>query len=75
MKTAAAASGVAAVASADSVWAQPTTSTVPMVTLDELLSRSDIVSLHLGLNDETRGFLGRSRLKKLSIERVCHDCS
>ena len=30
---------------------------VPMVTLDELLARSDIVSLHLGLNDATRGFL------------------
>ena len=37
---------------------------VPMVTLDELLARSDIVSLHLGLNDATRGFLGRARLEK-----------
>jgi D-3-phosphoglycerate dehydrogenase len=38
---------------------------VPMVALDELLARSDIVSLHLGLNDATRGFLDRGRLGKL----------
>lgn len=37
---------------------------VPMVTLDELLAKSDIVSLHLGLNDATRGFLDRARLEK-----------
>lgn len=37
---------------------------VPMVALDELLSQSDIVSLHLGLNDATRGFLDRARLEK-----------
>jgi len=37
---------------------------VPMVTIDELLSRSDIVSLHLALNDATRRFLDRSRLEK-----------
>jgi D-3-phosphoglycerate dehydrogenase / 2-oxoglutarate reductase len=34
------------------------------VALDALLAQSDIVSLHLGLNDETRGFLGRERLAK-----------
>ena len=37
---------------------------VPMVALDELLARSDIISLHLGLNDATRGFLGRAKLGK-----------
>ena len=37
---------------------------VPMVTLDELLARADIVSLHLGLNDATRGFLDRAKLGK-----------
>jgi D-3-phosphoglycerate dehydrogenase / 2-oxoglutarate reductase len=39
----------------------PKPDTVP---LDELLAKSDIVSLHLGLNDQTRGFLGRERLGK-----------
>ena len=39
-------------------------SPVPMVALDELLTRSDIVSLHLGLNDATRGFLDRTKLGK-----------
>ena len=38
--------------------------TVPMVAIDELLERADIVSLHLGLNDATRGFLDSARLKK-----------
>jgi D-3-phosphoglycerate dehydrogenase len=36
---------------------------VAMVGIDELLRQSDIVSLHLGLNDETRGFLDRTRLQ------------
>ena len=36
---------------------------VPLVGIDELLKRSDIVSLHLGLNDATRGFLDRARLQ------------
>jgi len=39
----------------------PRPGTVP---IDELLARSDIVSLHLALNDETRGFLSRDRLGK-----------
>jgi D-3-phosphoglycerate dehydrogenase len=38
---------------------------VPMVALDELLAQSDIVSLHLALNEGTRDFLGRARLGKL----------
>jgi D-3-phosphoglycerate dehydrogenase len=33
--------------------------------LDELLERSDVVSLHLALNDETRGFVDTARLNKL----------
>ena len=37
---------------------------VPIVTIDELLAQSDIVSLHLALNDATRGFLDRAKLEK-----------
>ena len=32
------------------------------VGIDELLAKADILSLHLGLNDQTRGFLSRERL-------------
>jgi D-3-phosphoglycerate dehydrogenase / 2-oxoglutarate reductase len=35
---------------------------VPLVALDELLGRSDVISLHLSLHDETRGFLDAKRL-------------
>jgi D-3-phosphoglycerate dehydrogenase len=38
---------------------------VELVALDALLARADIVSLHLGLNDETRGFLDAARLAQL----------
>jgi D-3-phosphoglycerate dehydrogenase / 2-oxoglutarate reductase len=34
------------------------------VPLDELLAKADIVSLHLGLNDQTRGFLNRERIAR-----------
>jgi D-3-phosphoglycerate dehydrogenase len=37
---------------------------VAMVELDELLKQSDIVSLHLGLNDETRGFFDAAKFAK-----------
>jgi D-3-phosphoglycerate dehydrogenase len=35
---------------------------VDFVSLDTLLAQSDVVSLHLLLNDETRGFLSRERI-------------
>ena len=35
---------------------------VEFVSIDTLLAQSDVVSLHLLLNDDTRGFLSRSRL-------------
>jgi D-3-phosphoglycerate dehydrogenase / 2-oxoglutarate reductase len=38
---------------------------VEFVALDALLARSDVVSLHLLLNDETRGFLSRERISAM----------
>ena len=38
---------------------------VTFVPLETLLAESDVVSLHLLLNDETRGFLSRERLAQL----------
>jgi D-3-phosphoglycerate dehydrogenase len=37
---------------------------VSMVGIDELLKQADIISLHLGLNDQTRGFLDRAKMQK-----------
>jgi D-3-phosphoglycerate dehydrogenase len=39
--------------------------TVPMAPLDEVLARADILSLHLGLNDETTGFLNAERMDRM----------
>ncbi|MBL6078749.1 3-phosphoglycerate dehydrogenase [Belnapia sp. T18] len=38
---------------------------VEFVPLEQLLTESDVVSLHLLLNDETRGFLSRERLAQM----------
>jgi D-3-phosphoglycerate dehydrogenase len=38
---------------------------VPLVDLDTLLAQSDIVSLHLVLNQETRGFLDAGRIARM----------
>jgi D-3-phosphoglycerate dehydrogenase len=38
---------------------------VPLVAIDELLARSDVVSLHLVLGDETRNFLNAERIARL----------
>jgi D-3-phosphoglycerate dehydrogenase / 2-oxoglutarate reductase len=40
---------------------------VEFVELDELLSESDVVSLHLLLNDETRGFLSRACIEAMKL--------
>lgn len=42
-----------------------TNAPVPIVSLDEVLSRSDILSLHLTLGDETRGILGPKQIARL----------
>jgi D-3-phosphoglycerate dehydrogenase len=38
---------------------------VTFVGIDEVLAQSDVVSVHLLLNDETRGFLSRSRIARI----------
>ena len=39
--------------------------TVPIVDIDTLLSRSDVVSMNLTLGDETRGFLSAQRIARM----------
>ncbi len=39
--------------------------TSPLVSIDDLLARSDVVSLNLVLNDQTRGFLSKDRIKRM----------
>ena len=36
----------------------------PLVALDELLARADVITLHLALNDATRGFLGPAQIAR-----------
>jgi D-3-phosphoglycerate dehydrogenase / 2-oxoglutarate reductase len=38
---------------------------MPLVALDELLTRSDVISMNLTLNDETRGFLGPAQFARM----------
>jgi D-3-phosphoglycerate dehydrogenase / 2-oxoglutarate reductase len=37
----------------------------PLVPLDELLARSDVISMNLTLNDDTRGFLGPAQFARM----------
>jgi D-3-phosphoglycerate dehydrogenase / 2-oxoglutarate reductase len=37
----------------------------PLVPLDELLARSDVISLNLALNDGTRGFIGAGEVERM----------
>ena len=37
----------------------------PLVALEELLARSDVISMNLTLNDETRGFLGAAEFARV----------
>jgi D-3-phosphoglycerate dehydrogenase len=46
-------------------WNRSRRSEVRLVELDELLARADIISLHLALNDETRGFINAERVARM----------
>jgi D-3-phosphoglycerate dehydrogenase len=37
----------------------------PLVALDDLLERSDVISMNLTLNDDTRGFLGAAQVARM----------
>jgi D-3-phosphoglycerate dehydrogenase / 2-oxoglutarate reductase len=37
-----------------------------LVSLDELLTRADVISLHLTLNDDTRGLLGPAQIARIT---------
>src|SRR5690242_1311948 len=37
----------------------------PLVALDELLARADVISMNLTLNDDTRGFLGGAEFARM----------
>jgi D-3-phosphoglycerate dehydrogenase len=43
---------------------------VEFVGIDALLARSDVVSLHLLLNDETRGFLSREKIAAMKLGAI-----
>jgi hypothetical protein len=43
---------------------------IEQVELDELLRRSDIVSLHVTLTPETRGFIGREQLARMKRSAI-----
>lgn len=45
------------------------------VSLDELLEQSDIVSVHLPLNNETKGFLSKEKLSKMKPEAILINCA
>lgn len=43
--------------------------------LDEVLKQSDIISLNLPLNNETRGFIGREQIAKMKSDAVIINCA
>ena len=43
--------------------------------MDELLAKSDIVSIHLPLNNETKGFLGKDKIEKMKRGSILINCA
>lgn len=48
---------------------------IKYVSLDELLETSDIVSVHLPLNNETKGFLSKDKLAKMKESAILINCA
>jgi D-3-phosphoglycerate dehydrogenase len=48
---------------------------VEKVELDELLTRSDVITLHCPLNDQTRGLIGRAQLEKMKPTALVINCA
>jgi D-3-phosphoglycerate dehydrogenase len=46
-------------------WNRTPQAGAPLVALDELLARSDVITLHLALSDATRGFLGAAQVARM----------
>jgi D-3-phosphoglycerate dehydrogenase / 2-oxoglutarate reductase len=46
-------------------WNRTRRAGVPLVDIDTLLAKSDVVSLNLVLNDDTRGFLSKERIARM----------
>ena len=46
-------------------WNRTPQAGAPLVPLDELLARADVITLHLALNDATRGFLGAAHIARM----------
>jgi D-3-phosphoglycerate dehydrogenase len=48
---------------------------IDLVTLDELLSRSDFISIHTPLNDETRNLINQNLFKKMKDGVILVNCA
>ncbi len=46
-------------------WNRTKQADAPLVELDGLLAHADVISLHLSLNDETRGFIGAAEFARM----------
>lgn len=48
---------------------------VKYLSLEELMSKSDIISVHLALNDKTRGYISRDLLSLMKKEAIFINCA